>query len=61
MKTKVDAELCVGCGLCVDTCPGIFEMKDDKAVTKAETVSAENEECCKQSKDECPVEAIIIE
>ena len=61
MKVKINEELCVGCGLCVNTCPGVFEMKDDKAVVKSETVSSENEETCKQSKEECPVDAIIIE
>lgn len=61
MKVKVDAELCVGCGLCVDTSPEIFEMEDDKAIVKLETVPAGEEDSCKQSKDECPVEAIIIE
>ncbi|MFC1624443.1 ferredoxin [Candidatus Omnitrophota bacterium] len=61
MKVKVDLELCVGCALCVNTCPEVYEMKDDKAIVKTETVPAENEETCKQGKDECPVEAIIIE
>ena len=61
MKVKVDAELCVGCGLCVNTSPEIFEMKDDKAILKVDTVPAGGEDSCKQSKDECPVEAIIIE
>ena len=61
MKVKVDAELCVGCGLCVNTCPDVFEMKEDKAIVKLASVPAGQEESCKQSKDECPVEAIIIE
>lgn len=61
MKVKVNAELCVGCGLCANTCPEVFDMKDDKAVLKVDTVPAGSEDCCKQSKDECPVEAIIIE
>lgn len=61
MKVKVSAELCVGCGLCVNTCPDVFEMQDDKAVVKSETVPSGAEECCKQSKDDCPVEAIILE
>lgn len=61
MKARIDAELCVGCGLCVSTCSDVFEMKDDKAVVKAATVPGGSEDTCKQAKDECPVEAISIE
>lgn len=60
MLAKVDSELCVGCGLCVNTCPGVFEMEEDKAIVKGHQVSYEDEDCCNQAKDECPVEAIII-
>ena len=61
MKVKVNAETCVGCGLCVNTCGEVFEMKDDKAVAKVAEVPSDKEECCKQAKEECPVEAIIVE
>lgn len=61
MKAKVDPELCIGCGLCADTCPEVFEMKDDKAVAKVNPVPAGSEEKCKEAKDNCPVEAIIVE
>jgi len=29
MKPIVDHDLCIGCGLCEDTCPEVFEIKDD--------------------------------
>lgn len=61
MKAKVDPELCVGCGLCIDICPEVFEMKDDKAVVIVDVVPADKEDACKHAKDECPTEAIIIE
>lgn len=61
MKVSVDQDLCVGCGLCTATCPDIFEMKGDKAVPKVKIVPAASEDSVKQAKDECPVEAIIIE
>lgn len=61
MKVKVNEELCVGCGLCVDNCPDAFVMEEDKAKVKANPVPAGSEDCCKKAKDDCPVEAINIE
>jgi ferredoxin len=60
MKVKVDQDLCVGCGLCVNTCADIFEMDGDKAVVKSVEVLPAIQDAVKQAKDECPVEAIII-
>ena len=61
MKAKVDEELCSGCELCVETCPEVFEMKEDVSVIKVDTVPEDAEECARQAADECPVEAISIE
>lgn len=60
MKAKVDADLCIGCGLCVTTCPEVFEMQGDKAVVIGSAVPKNAEDTCKKATDECPVTAIIL-
>jgi len=61
MKAKVDAELCTGCELCVETCPEVFEMADDIAVVIVDEVPADAEDSCQEAADDCPSEAISIE
>jgi ferredoxin len=60
MKAAVDATLCTGCGLCVDTCPEVFEMGDDTARVIADPVPGAAAARAKQAAEECPVEAITI-
>ena len=54
-------DTCTACGLCVDTCPDIFEMGEDMAQVTVDQVPAEFEDAVQQAADECPVEAIVIE
>ena len=61
MKAIVDADLCTGCGLCVETCPQVFQMEDDLAVVIGDEVPPDAEETCRQAVDECPVEAITTQ
>jgi ferredoxin len=60
MKAKV-TDACTACGLCVETCPEVFEMGPDIAQVKVETVPPDSEQEAQQAAEECPVEAIIIE
>ncbi len=54
-------DICTACGLCVDTCPEVFDMGDEMAIVIVDEVPAEYEEAVQQAADECPVEAIIVE
>lgn len=59
MKTKVDKELCISCGACIDMCPDVFQYDDDG---KAEAVSKECNGCdCEEAADACPTDAILLE
>jgi len=59
MKVRIE-DNCTACGLCVDTCPDVFEMGDDLAEVILDTVPPELEDSVQQAADECPVEAIIV-
>ena len=62
MKACVDAELCTGCGPCVDICPEVFELNDEGiAIVKVNPVPPDVEESCREAADNCPTEAISIE
>jgi ferredoxin len=57
-KVSVDASTCVGCGLCEQSCPEIFEVQGDGvAHVKAQICSAHN---LQEIAEACPVNCIKI-
>lgn len=60
MKVRIE-DTCTACGLCVDTCPDVFELDKDIAMVVVDEVPAGLENDVQQAVDDCPVEAIIVE
>ena len=62
MKAYVDKDECIGCGLCPEVCPEIFEMEaDGKAVASKEEVAENLVSSAKDAEEQCPVSAIVVE
>ncbi|MGB9712428.1 MAG: ferredoxin [Dissulfurimicrobium sp.] len=55
----VDYALCIGCGSCVEVCPEVFELRDEKSWVigpdKCDTCN------CEEAANICPVAAITLE
>lgn len=56
----VDSELCIGCGLCIDTCPNVYSWDDgeEKARVIVDEVPEDLEEDSMEALENCPTEAI---
>ncbi len=62
MKAVVDKGGCISCGVCVDTCPEVFQFDGDGvAEAIVDAVPAELEGAVEESRDACPVSVISIE
>ena len=58
MKTPiVDADHCIGCGLCTEIAPEVFELNDDNIAVVKDPAGAP-EKIIQQAISECPVDAI---
>ena len=58
-KIVIDENACIGCGLCVNLCPDVFEMNDSGiAIVKTQECGSCN---MHEIASQCPVNAISVE
>ena len=53
MHYHVNEDVCIGCGLCAETCPEVFSLRDDGFAEAAPGPVPE-----RQAMDACPTSAI---
>lgn len=60
MKVVVDKSTCIGCGLCAQIAPEVYEMQGDLAIVKCADVPQAQAADAKSAADQCPVSAIAV-
>lgn len=62
MKTYVDQDTCIACGLCVSSCSDVYQFNEEgKAEAQVDTVPEEMESDAREAAENCPTSAIEIE
>lgn len=59
MVVKINED-CTACGICEDICPEVFELGDETAIVKINSVPEQFHDLCLDSAESCPMEAIVI-
>lgn len=60
MKARVDRDLCVGSGFCVEAAPDVFEL-DDEGLSHAVNPVSDDEASLREAAESCPAQAIVLE
>lgn len=59
MVIRIALDDCIGCGVCSQICPQVFDLDEDAG--KVHVSNVNNEECVQEAVDSCPVSCIFLE
>ncbi len=57
----IDVDECIGCEVCVETCPEVFEFDEDEGKAVVLEAADFEVECVEEAIATCPAECIIKE
>ncbi len=58
MAFRVDPDTCIGCGLCPQLAPGVFELTDAGVAEAVNQPGPDQADQAKEALESCPVSAI---
>ncbi len=61
VKIKVDQDLCIGCGMCINMCPDVFIYNEESLSTVKSDLEEFNLQSVEEAREICPVDAITVE
>ena len=62
MKSFVDQDACIACGLCVSTCEDVYHFNEEgKAEAVEGIIPAEYEDNCRTAAENCPTMVIEVD
>lgn len=59
MVITLDAEKCIGCGVCVQIAPDVFSLDEERGVAKV--IRQDGNAAVEQAVESCPVSCIEIQ
>lgn len=60
-EVKINTDECIGCEVCVETCPDVFEFDDDEGKAAVIEAADFDAECVEEAVANCPAECITKE
>ncbi len=58
---KVDKELCISCGNCVELCPDVFNWDEEGKADVTNPGGCSTQCNCQEAAESCPTDAISLE
>ena len=60
MVLRIGVEACIGCGVCMEVCPGVFKLDEDegKGTVVKPNYGEDEAACVKEAIECCPVGCI---